>query len=115
MATNKDKNKGGRPKKPIDYDAVEKLAALMCTQEEIASYLDLSVRTLQRDDEFCRIYKRGLGKGKVSLRRIQRKHSEKNPAMAMFLGKNYLGQSDKQDLNHSGGVDIQVVWKDGNK
>ena len=49
----------GRPKKVIDYEAVEKLANIQCTQEEIASFLNLSVRTLQRDEEFCRIYKRG--------------------------------------------------------
>ena len=102
-------NKGGRPKKPIDYDAVEKLAALMCTQEEIASYLDLSVRTLQRDDEFCRIYKRGIEKGKMALRRMQWKHAERNPAMAMFLGKNMLGQRDRQETQISGGVSISIV------
>lgn len=88
------KNKGGRPKKVIDYVAVEKLSMLMCTEEEIANYLDISVRTLQRDKEFCRIYKKGLDFGKMSLRRSQFKLAEKSPAMAIFLGKQYLGQSD---------------------
>lgn len=49
----------GRPKKEIDYFAVEKLANLMCTQEEIASYLGISTRTLQKDEEFLRVFNRG--------------------------------------------------------
>ena len=90
---------GGRPKFKIDYDKVEKLAAIMCTQEEIASVLGCSVDTLQRDTEFCGIYKKGLEKGKSSLRRKQFELANKNPAMAIFLGKNYLGQTDKQEIS----------------
>ena len=84
----------GRPKKEIDYEAVEKLASIQCTQEEIANFLNLSVRTLQRDEEFCRLYKKGQDNGKMSLRRIQFKLAEKNTSMAIFLGKQYLGQKD---------------------
>lgn len=84
----------GRPKKEIDYQAVEKLASIQCTQEEIANFLNLSVRTLQRDEEFCRLYKKGQDNGKMSLRRIQFKLAEKNTSMAIFLGKQYLGQKD---------------------
>lgn len=84
-----------RPKIQIDYVSVEKLANMQCTQEEIASFLGVSVRTLQRDEEFCRIYKKGQDNGKMSLRRIQYKLAEKNPTMAIWLGKQYLGQSDK--------------------
>ena len=90
----------GRPKKEIDYTAVEKLANIQCTQEEIASFLGLSVRTLQRDEEFCRIYKKGQDNGKMSLRRMQYKLAEKNPTMAIFLGKQYLGQRDNIEVEH---------------
>ena len=91
---------GGRPKKQIDYEAVEKLAAMMCTQEEIASYLDVSTRTLQRDAEFCHIYKKGLDKGRMSLRRMQYKAADGgNSTMLVWLGKQYLGQSDKQEMS----------------
>lgn len=88
----------GRPKKEIDYDMVEKLANIQCTQEEIAGFLNLSVRTLQRDEEFCRIYKKGQENGKMSLRRIQYKLAEKNASMAIFLGKQYLGQRDNVEV-----------------
>lgn len=83
-----------RPKKEINYETVEKLANIQCTQEEIASFLGLSVRTLQRDEEFCRIYKKGQDNGKMSLRRMQFKLAEKNATMALWLGKQYLGQRD---------------------
>ena len=85
---------GGRPKFVIDYNTVEKLAVIMCTQQEIASFLGCDVRTLQRDEEFCRIYKNGQEKGKMSLRRMQWKLADKNTSMAIFLGKQYLGQKD---------------------
>jgi hypothetical protein len=86
--------KVGCPKKVIDYATVEKLGNIQCTQEEVASFLNISVRTLQRDAEFCRIYKKGLENGKMSIRRLQYKLAEKNTAMAIWLGKQYLRQRD---------------------
>lgn len=97
----------GRPKKEIDYETVEKLANIQCTQEEIASFLNLSVRTLQRDKEFCRVYKKGQENGRMSLRRMQFKLAEKNTAMAIFLGKQYLGQKDvvENEISDNGILD----------
>lgn len=92
----------GRPKKEIDYNAVEKLASMQCTQEEIANFLELSVRTLQRDEQFCRLYKKGQDSGKMSLRRTQFKLAEKSASMAIFLGKQYLGQKDKVEYTDDG-------------
>ena len=88
-------NKPGRPKYQIDYNVVRNLAKMFSTQEEIASVLGVHVRTLQRDKEFCRIYKDSINEGKTCLRRHQFNLSEKNPQMAIFLGKQYLNQSDK--------------------
>lgn len=84
----------GRPKFQIDYEAVRKLASIMCTQQEIASFLGCSTDTLLRDKQFCDIYKEGKETGKMSLRRMQWKLAEKSYAMAIFLGKQYLGQKD---------------------
>lgn len=84
----------GRPKFQIDYEAVRKLASIMCTQQEIASFLGCSTDTLLRDQQFCDIYKEGKETGKMSLRRMQWKLAEKSYAMAIFLGKQYLGQKD---------------------
>lgn len=99
----------GRPKKEIDYDTVEKLANIQCTQEEIANFLGLSVRTLQRDEEFCRIYKKGQDNGKMSLRRIQYKLAEKNPTMAIWLGKQYLKQRDTFEVESTQLVKVEEL------
>lgn len=88
----------GRPKIELDYNTIEKLANIQCTQEEIASFLGVSVRTLQRDEEFCRIYKKGQDNGKMSIRRMQFKLAEKNTSMAIWLGKQYLGQKDTPEI-----------------
>ena len=100
------KNKVGRPKIVLDYEAIERLAGMMCTQEEIASYFDCDVRTLQRDEEFCRVYKKGLDKGKMSLRRKQYTMSDTNVTMAIWLGKHYLGQTDKVESDNNNNQNI---------
>ena len=99
----------GRPKKEIDYISVEKLANIQCTQEEIASFLELSVRTLQRDEEFCRIYKKAQDNGKMSLRRMQFKLADKNPTMAIWLGKQYLKQKDNIEVESTQLVKVQEL------
>ena len=89
----------GRPKFVIDYKAVEKLASLMCTQEEIANFLGCSVDTLQRDKEFSGIYKKGMDNGKMSLRRLQYQSAQDgNVTMQIWLGKQWLGQRDNLDV-----------------
>ena len=91
---------GGRPKKQIDYKIVTDLAKIFCTQQEIATVLDISVRTLQRDEEFCRIYKQGIEEVKSSLRRAQLKSALSGSVpMQIWLGKQYLGQKEKIDTD----------------
>ena len=84
----------GRPKFIVDYDTVEKLAHIQCTYGEIAAFLGCSVDRLKRDEEFITRYKKGAEGGRMSLRRMQFKLAEKNTSMAIFLGKQYLGQKD---------------------
>ena len=104
---------GGRPKFKIDYEQVEKLAGLQCTQEEIASYLGCSVDTLQRDKEFCGLYKRGMDKGRMSLRRKQWKAADEgNNTMLIWLGKQYLQQSDKKEIDHTGSFNVNMPSED---
>lgn len=103
---------GGRPKKVIDYDVVEKLGAISCTQEEIGAYLDISARTLQKDKEFLRAHKKGLEIGKMSVRRQQYRLLEQgNATMGIWLGKQYLGQKDKHEQTGDMSVTIKVEWE----
>jgi hypothetical protein len=99
----------GRPKFIIDYDQVEKLASIMCTMEEIATMLGCSHDTLSRDKEFCVVFKRGLQYGKCSLRRKQFLLADTNPAMAIFLGKNYLDQSDRREVENIVNVKVPML------
>ena len=99
----------GRPKIKLDYSLIERLAYIQCTQEEIAEIVQVSVRTLQRDDEFCRVYKKAHETGKSSLRRFQWKAAEKgNPTMLIWLGKQYLGQEEKKHLDHTM-TEVQII------
>ena len=90
----------GRPRKEIDKKIFENLCGLQCTLEEIAGVFDCSVDTIERwckreyRETFAETYKKHSAKGKMSLRRTQFKLAEKSAAMAIFLGKNYLGQKD---------------------
>ena len=92
--------KMGRPQKQIDKDQFEKLCGMLCTQEEIAGFFNCSPDTIERwckreyNETFAVIYKKYSAKGKISLRRMQFKLAEKSASMAIFLGKNYLGQKD---------------------
>ena len=82
----------------INEAELEKLAMLQCTDEEIAAWFGVTTRTIERrrrDPKFVALMERGRNKGKISLRRQQMKLVEQgSSSMAIFLGKNYLGQSD---------------------
>lgn len=94
----------GRPKIEINWEDVRKLSLLQCTQNEIASFLGVSVDTLLRRKEFCELHKKGMEEGRMSLRRLQwKKAQEGNTTMLIWLGKQYLGQSDKQELTGKDG------------
>ena len=86
-----------RPLKDISARDVELLASVFCTQQEIAEKLGCSVDTLSR--RFADSYKKGLADAKASLRRNQFLLAKKSAAMAIFLGKNYLGQRDTLNLD----------------
>ncbi len=99
-----DLQKRGRKPIDIDYDMAEKYSSIMCTQSEIASLLGVSLSTLEHDPEFLRIHKKGMDKGKSSLRRMQyRAASGGNATMQIWLGKQYLGQKDKQEITGKDG------------
>lgn len=89
-----------RPKKDIDQDQFEKLCGLQCTEAEILGWFDITDKTLTRwckdtyGESFSEIYAKKREKGKISLRRAQFRLAEKSASMAIFLGKNYLGQKD---------------------
>lgn len=86
----------GRPKKVLDMAQIETLAKLHCTYEEIAAVMKCSVDTLQR--RYHALIDSARDQGKASLRRVQMKRAlEGDKTMLVWLGKQYLGQSDRAD------------------
>lgn len=103
----KEKGKAGRPRKEIDWSLFEQLCQIQCTQSEIASMLKIDRDTL-RDrvldhfkEDYSSIYNKFTEAGKCSLRRMQFVLAKKNAGMAIWLGKQYLGQRDKELDEHA--------------
>ena len=102
---NENGTKMGRPRKEIDIVQFEKLCYLQCTEEEVCDFFEITDKTL---NNFCKreygatfseVFKQKRGKGKISLRRAQFELAKKNATMAIWLGKQYLGQKDVQVLD----------------
>jgi hypothetical protein len=83
----------------IDLAELEKLAAMQATDEEIAAWFGVTTRTIERrrqEQAFAEVMERGKAKGRLSMRRAQMKLLEQgNATMGVWLGKQYLGQSDE--------------------
>lgn len=111
----------GRPA-IVKVEEVEKLCSMQCTQAEIASFFGVSKQAIEQrvtDQEtlhhytldsgekveltFREIMDLGYSKGKISQRRalVQAINAGNVTAMIWF-GKQYMGQRDNMDLQHSG-------------
>ena len=92
----------------IDKKQFENLCGLQCTINEVCDFFDVEDDTLNSwckktyGTTFSEVFKLKRGKGQISLRRMQWKLAEKNPTMAIFLGKQYLGQKDKIEYTDDG-------------
>ena len=71
----------------------------MCTEEEIASILNCSRDLFYTEDNkelYRQAIQKGQSEGKQSLRRYQYELAKKgNSSMLIWLGKQWLGQTDK--------------------
>lgn len=117
MARKPTGNPVGRPEKPINWDQFEQLCALQCSTSEIASFLYVCEDTLynrvrdEYDAPYTEIYKKFAEAGKCSLRRNQFALSKTNASMAIWLGKQWLGQKDisKEEVKDIAGDLINAV------
>jgi hypothetical protein len=91
----------------INKKEFEKLCSLQCTLLEICDWFDVEDDTLNiwcrntYGKTFSEVFKVKRGTGQISLRRTQWQLAQKNPSMAIFLGKQYLGQTDKVQTTNS--------------
>ena len=93
----------GRPKRVFtdeEKQQIDQMALDNCHFETIAMALEIPVNTLKR--HYGRYIRRKRAFGRTELRRNQCELSKSNPAMAIFLGKNELDQTDKQVIEHEG-------------
>jgi hypothetical protein len=94
----------GRPKIDINLDELERLSALNCTMPELAAFFKIPLRTLEdrftNDPKVRDCIERGREVGKLSIRRkqIQIMNDTNSVPMAIWLGKQLLGQRDKHDV-----------------
>ena len=111
----------GRPRKKIDQKQFEQLCALQCTLEEMCGFFECCTDTLETwckrtyKKNFSEVFKEKRGLGKISLRRAQFRLAEKNAPMAIWLGKQYLGQRDdpeKDKLESGDGIEQTVIIDD---
>ena len=99
----------------INQSTFESLCAIQCTREEIAGVLNVSDSTLYRwcketyGTDFDTIFRQKRENGKASLRRNQWKMAEKNPTMAIWLGKQYLKQRDTFEVESTQLVKVQEL------
>ncbi len=88
----------GAPRK-IDLEELEKVAALICTRQELAHHFGVSIDTLDLP-LYSETIAKGESKGKQSLRRLQWKTAMAgNPNMQIFLGKVLLRQRENDPEN----------------
>lgn len=98
--------KAGRKKIPIDKAELEKWARAGAQQEEIAARLGISVPTLGRrlqEKQYRDCMVRCQAELKISLRTKQVQLAlAGNVTMLIWLGKQMLGQKDKQEVEQIG-------------
>ena len=98
------KSTGGRPAYDLDWKAFEALCCMQGTLEEISAVFSIDPDTLERSVKkqygatFAEVMAEKKGLGRMSLRREQfvKALQSKDTTMQIWLGKQYLGQSDKQ-------------------
>ena len=91
-----------RPRKEINQEDFEKLCAIMCTKPEMAGWFNVSEDTIERwcvrtyEEGYAECFKKFSAPGKTSLRRKQYEVAMGgHVTMLIWLGKQFLGQSDK--------------------
>lgn len=120
-ATERKKTGPKGPMKPMtdkEFEQLVNMIRIQCTRDEICGILGMSETTLNRRikeqgiegvDNFEALYKKHQDEGKASLRRSQWKAAQDgNPTMLVWLGKQVLGQKDKQELSGPDGGAIPV-------
>lgn len=105
------KGGGPKPKYGIEEDRVYYLASIGCSQTDIAKFYGCSPDLIQKS--YSESFAKGNEEGKQRLRILQWKAAEEGSAsMLIWLGKQYLGQSDKVENTNKTVEPVQIIVKD---
>ena len=101
--------KGGPPRTVIDYETLDECCQMHCTGEECAAILGIDYDTLNRrlgqdgHTGFTDYFALKSAGGKMSLRRRQYTQAmDGNATMLIWLGKQWLGQAERQETKDDG-------------
>jgi hypothetical protein len=116
----RDKTTPGPKPMKIDYAKVEQMAQDQCTDAEIGRCIGFTVQGFikrkKSDDKLVEALEIGRAHGATSLRRLQwQLAQEGNATMLVWLGKNYLSQTDKLEQKNDGDVNITIKHPDRNR
>lgn len=95
--------KPGPPKREFDHELFEDCCHIHCTVEEIEALMRADIQTIydwverHYGEKFSKVREHYMSGGKRSLRRAQLDQAQRNPSMAIWLGKNWLKQKDNKD------------------
>ena len=100
-----------RPRKHIDWEQFDKLCHIQCTLIEIACWFDCSIDTIEnackreKKMRFSEYYEQKAPKGRISLRRKMYEMAlSGDRVMLIWLSKQYMGMSEKQDIRQESTV-----------
>lgn len=100
----------------IDQETFERLCVIQPTLQELASFFGCSEKAVQRwtkrtyGKTFSEVFADKRSKGFVSLRRAQFQSAiDGSVPMQIWLGKNWLGQADRQVVDVRSAVPVTLV------
>ena len=99
-----------KPKKKVDLEQVEEMAAEFCTQEEIADDMGFERTLFRTREDISAAFVRGKNSAKMSLRHMMYNAARSGDrTMMIFLAKNELGYADtpKADASNMDKRDIE--------
>ncbi len=80
-----------------------------CQDGTIAGLMDISSDTIHSSKKIQRFLWKKRCERKSKKRKEQDDHAKKHPVMSIFQGKNELGQTDKQEFQHHGDIEVNLV------
>lgn len=115
QAVTKEKRKTGRPATEIDWEKFDYMCFLQCTLTEIAALHGVTIDTIHARVKatwgmsFSEYYEMHAARSQRAIRQAQLKAAlNGNSALLIWLGKQKLGQKEKQEITGVDGAPIKT-------